>query len=70
MKGTIDRFEGNYAVVELENRNIINVPKELLPVEAREGDVIYEENGVYYIDQEETERIKEDLHKLMDSLWK
>lgn len=70
MKGTIDRFEGNYAVVELENRNVINVPKELLPIEACEGDVIYEENGVYYIDQEETERIKEDLHKLMDSLWK
>ena len=36
---TIDRFEGEYALIEM-NRRIFHIPKVLLPKGAKEGDVI------------------------------
>jgi len=36
---TIDRFEGEWAVVEW-NRTVFNLPRALLPQDAREGDVL------------------------------
>ena len=38
MKMMIDRFEGNYAVVELPDKSIWNVPRAFFPG-AAEGDV-------------------------------
>ncbi|OAT83672.1 DUF3006 domain-containing protein [Desulfotomaculum copahuensis] len=35
----IDRFEGSWAVVEF-NQETFNIPKPLIPNDAREGDVI------------------------------
>ena len=41
MKIIIDRFEGNFAVVEFdEGSGFADMPVELIPPEAREGDVI------------------------------
>ena len=40
MKFTIDRFEDNYAIVELENGEMEEIPRSLLPEEAKEGDTI------------------------------
>ena len=39
MKVIIDRFEGEYAVVEIDEGNFVNIPKILLG-SAKEGDVI------------------------------
>jgi len=64
MKVIIDRFEGDFAVVELENRSTINMPKQLIPEGAKEGDVLNIE-----IDTEETNKRKEKVKKLMDNLW-
>lgn len=36
----IDRFEGDFAVIELEGGTVIDVPRWLLPAGASEGDVI------------------------------
>lgn len=36
----IDRFEGDFAVIELETGKKINMSKELLPSDAKEGNVI------------------------------
>ncbi len=65
MKFIIDRFEGNYAVVELENKEMINISKKILPEEACEGNVIS-----VVIDQEETMKRKKKIKQLMDDLWK
>jgi len=65
MKFIIDRFEGNYAVVELENKIIINVPRSMLPKESKEGSVIS-----IVVDQEETEKRKNNIKKLTNDLWK
>ncbi|CDF12343.1 putative uncharacterized protein [Mycoplasma sp. CAG:776] len=63
MKVIIDRFEGEYAVVELEVGKFVNMPKELVP-DAHEGDVIN-----IFIDEKETKRRKEHISELMNDLF-
>lgn len=69
MKVVIDRFEGNYAVCEKENGEIINIEKDKIPNEAKEGDVLVIENNGIIIDKEETEKRKEEMKKLIDDIW-
>ncbi len=40
MKFTIDRFEGDFAVVELEDREMVDLPLSLVPENAKEGDIL------------------------------
>lgn len=63
MQVVIDRIEEDYIVLELENGNIIDVPKELIPG-AREGDIVD-----IYINRDETNEKKEEVKKLMDDLF-
>jgi len=65
MKVIIDRFEGAYAVVELEDKRMVNMPRELVPARAKEGSVI-----TIVIDQEETENRRKRIESLMNRLWK
>ncbi len=64
MKLIIDRFEGNFAVVELENKDTVNVPKQILPDDAKEGTVL-----VIEIDHLETETRKRRISEKMNELW-
>ncbi len=64
MKVTIDRFEGDYAVVELENREMADLPKVLVPKEASEGDIIE-----ITINRDETKKRKQRIGKLTEGLW-
>lgn len=63
MKVIIDRFEGELALLELEDREIIDIPKRLLPEGAKEGDIIK-----IIIDEEETQKRKEQIQKKFNSL--
>ncbi len=63
MKVIIDRFEGDYAIVELDEGKILELPKELIP-EAEEGDVINIE-----ILKEETNKRKEQIKNKMNQLF-
>lgn len=65
MKWIIDRLENGFAVVELENKEIINIPKSALPEGVREGDVI-----CVFVDSRETQDRKEKIDGLMNSLFK
>lgn len=69
MRGIIDRFAGDYAVVEFEGRKIMNILRSELVPEAKEGDVIYQTNGKYQVDLEETKKRKDDIAKLMENMW-
>lgn len=40
MEFTIDRFEGEYAVVELNDGKITQIPRIAVPIDAKEGDII------------------------------
>jgi hypothetical protein len=64
MKFTIDRFEDEYAIVELEDETMIDILKCALPPEAKEGDIISVE-----IDLGETAKRKEYINKLMKDVW-
>lgn len=63
MQVIIDRFEGNFAVVELPTGTFVDLPKELVP-DAQEGDMID-----ITINHEATEAQAERIQKLMDELF-
>lgn len=71
MKYTVDRFEGEYAVLEeFDTSNLINVLKSELPYEACEGDILEFTNGIYIILKEETVQRKESLKDRFERLRK
>ncbi|WAM33929.1 DUF3006 domain-containing protein [Caldicellulosiruptor morganii] len=63
MRAVIDRFENGFAILELENGKMVNVPAELIPQGAREGDVILIE-----IDREETKKRQKRINDLFEKL--
>lgn len=68
---TLDRFEGNFAV--LENRNtkeITDIPISNIPFDAKEGDILKLFNGSYVIDYEETSIVSDRIRNKMDNLKK
>lgn len=69
MIGIIDRFEGDYAVVEFEDRKMVDIHKRDLPTGLKEGDAIRGTNGVYVYDEVETERVKKETKTIFDKLW-
>lgn len=64
MKFIIDRFEGEFAIVELENKEMIDISRRLLPLDAKEGDTI---NVI--IDRIETENRRERIQNKFDNLF-
>lgn len=66
---TIDRFETNFAVCEDDDRKMHYIEKSKLPAEAKEGDVLIYEDGVFVIDEEGTKTAKESIRKLMDEVF-
>ncbi|MBZ4669365.1 MAG: hypothetical protein JG775_2518 [Defluviitaleaceae bacterium] len=61
----IDRFEGNWVVIEYGEK-FFNFPKELLPKHAKEGDVLIFN---VQIDEKETENRKKIIEKLAEDLF-
>lgn len=63
---TIDRFEGDIAVLVVEpERTVVNVPRSNLPKDARQGDVVRLEG---YVDREETDRRRSEIRKRIEHL--
>jgi hypothetical protein len=69
MRVIIDRFEGAFAVCEDENRKMINIEKAKLPKQTKEGSVLIIQGDKIEIDHNETEKRKDRIKKMMDSLW-
>jgi len=70
MRLAIDRFEGDYAVCERDDRTMMNVSKSKLPAGAKEGDVIVLNGDSYTVDANETSKRKKLAEKLMKELFK
>ena len=67
---TIDRFEGDIAV--LENRNtggMKNIEKEKIPENTKEGDIIKCINGKYFLDENETRKVENKMEEKYKNLW-
>ncbi|ADO74140.1 DUF3006 domain-containing protein [Stigmatella aurantiaca] len=59
-KATVDRFEGNLAVLIVEGRQVTR-PRAELAAGVREGDVIHLETG--QVDAEATEALREEVRQ-------
>ena len=73
MLGIVDRFEGKYIVVEIEDR-IYNAKKDILEEELKEGDVVNLEirDGIVISIKkniQETQKRKEYIKKLSKDMW-
>ncbi len=65
MQVIIDRFEGDFAVVELANKETVNMPRVLLPEGAKEGDIID-----IVLNQQGTFERKTQMENRMKNLWR
>lgn len=63
VKGIIDRLEGDLAVVELDGHIMKNIYVSVLPIGAKEGDVIIFQNGKWALDRTETQRRRAEIEK-------
>lgn len=64
MKFIIDRFEDEIAVVELDNKEMVDMPRKVLPKEAVEGDIIS-----ISIEQIETDLRKKNIQDKFNSMF-
>ena len=64
MKYIIDRFEGEFAVVELTDRTYVNIPRKAVPPDAMEGSVID-----VTVDADTTSARSQKINTMMDDLF-
>ena len=69
MKLIVDRLEGDLVVCEKEDGTMIDLKRDTLPEEVKEGDVLLVEGGNITVEEESTLERKERIKKLMDDLW-
>ncbi len=63
----IDRFEGDWAIIEMENRHTFHLPRFVLPPGIKEGDVICIQVGIdLLVTKERAEKSKRMLDNLFD----
>lgn len=65
MKYIIDRFEGDFAIVELSDETLVNIPKSAIPPDAKEGSVID-----VTVDKDSTAARTKKINNLMGDLFK
>ena len=67
---SVDRFEGEYAVLENRKTNEIkNVKKDMLPENIKEGSILQYVNGKYTYNEELTKEEKNRIQDRMNKLW-
>ena len=67
---SVDRFEGEYAVLENRKTNEIkNVKKDMLPENIREGSILQYVNGKYTYNEELTKEENKRIQDRMNKLW-
>lgn len=66
---SIDRFEEGYAVCIDEDGRVINIDVELVEDDAKEGDIIFFEDGMYHASEEATQAARDEILALQDELF-
>ncbi|WP_372663753.1 DUF3006 domain-containing protein [Cohnella sp.] len=67
-RGIIDRFENMIVVIEVDGLTR-DLPRALLPRDAKVGDVVLLDNGEIRLDQAETIHRQKEIKGLMDELF-
>lgn len=70
MKGTVDRIEEGFAVCEMEERLIQNIPLSVFSEKPKDGDVFEYENGIAVLRPLETEERKKEIQFRFEHLKK
>ena len=68
IKGIIDRFEGNIAVVEIEGVTK-DFNKDIFPKNATTGDVVEIEGDSVTVLKDDTEKLRKEIEELMNDVW-
>jgi hypothetical protein len=68
IKGIIDRFEGQFVVVEI-NGKTKDFPKSIFPKEVTVGDVVEIKGEKVTVLKNETEKLRREIEQLMDEVW-
>ena len=68
-KFTVDRIEGDRAVLECEDGSFVNMELSALPKNLREGDIIHFDANSCYLSEEETARRSQKLKKQLEKLF-
>ena len=66
---TVDRIEEDKAILECENGDCVTLELKSLPKNINQGDVLFFEENSYFLDKEETEKRRQKIKSLMDSLF-
>lgn len=66
----IDRFEGDTAVCETTEGQMVEIPRRQLPPEAREGSVLLPEGKGYRLDLSEEDKRRARIKNLQNRLWR
>ena len=67
---SVDRFEGEYVVLENRKTNEIkNVKKDMLPENIKEGSILQYVNGKYTYNEELTKEENNRIQDRMNKLW-
>lgn len=69
MRVIIDRFEGDYAVIETEEKAMKKIRRSEVPNAVQEGDVLVCTDNKWIVDLEATQRRKEQIAALAAKLW-
>ena len=71
MRAVIDRFEGDVAVLELDDgESFADVDRSTLPEGAREGDALVGEKGAWLVDEDATRENLAANERLMNELFR
>ncbi|MBD7970351.1 DUF3006 domain-containing protein [Paenibacillus gallinarum] len=68
MKGIVDRFEGDFAVIEIDGQTH-DVSKSAVDASVKVGDVVTLVEGVWKSNQAERMQREKQIKKLMDDVW-
>lgn len=69
MRLVIDRFEGEYAICEKDDRNMQPILRSHLPEGVKEGSCLQYDGMAYTIDEVTEAMTSERIKRKMDSLW-
>ena len=64
----IDRFEGDFAVVEHDDE-MLNIKRTDLPENVKSGDVLIQRDERFVIDDEQTAERRREIQRLQDELF-
>lgn len=70
MKGIVDRFEGNFVVIELENLDTMDIPIDLCPPNIQVGQaVFFDTANRVHIDHDRTKQLQKEEASFFDDFF-